>query len=125
MQGWASAHVYLGTALFLVATLHSGIQVGWNVHTLAYVLMCVVIASGLFGLYHYLHNPTLIAQNREGGTRGALFAELFELAASGQLSNAAVLAPANGVNAGTSMLMAGRLSRATTVTSNPVWTSAD
>jgi hypothetical protein len=79
VQGWTSAHVYLGTALLIVATLHSGFQIGWNLHTLAYVLMCVVIASGFFGLYSYLNHPTLISKNREGGTRAELFAELFEL----------------------------------------------
>jgi hypothetical protein len=79
VQGWTSAHVYLGSALIVVATLHSGIQVGWNVHTLAYLLMCVVIISGLFGLYTYMSYPQLIAKNREGGARSELFAELFEL----------------------------------------------
>lgn len=79
VQGWTSAHVYLGTALLIIATLHSGFQVGWNLHTLAYVLMCVVILSGLFGLYTYMSYPPLISKNREGGARAELFAELFEL----------------------------------------------
>ena len=57
VQGWTSAHVYLGTALLIIATLHAGFQVGWNLHTLAYVLMIVVIASGFFGLYSYLNIP--------------------------------------------------------------------
>ena len=67
MQGWTSAHVYLGTALLIIATLHAGFQVGWNLHTLAYILMCVVIASGFFGLYSYLNNPELISKNRASG----------------------------------------------------------
>jgi hypothetical protein len=79
VQGWTSAHVYLGTALLVIATLHCGAQFGWNVHTLAYVLMCVVIFSGFFGLFSYLNHPRLIASNREGGARAELFAELFEL----------------------------------------------
>lgn len=79
VQGWTSAHVYLGIALIIVATLHSGVQVGWNLHTLAYVLMCIVIASGVFGLYSYINHPPLISKNREGGGRSELFAELFEL----------------------------------------------
>lgn len=79
VQGWTSAHVYLGSALLLIATLHSGVQVGWNVHTLAYVLMCIVILSGLFGLYTYMNYPQAISKNREGGARSELFAELFDL----------------------------------------------
>jgi hypothetical protein len=79
VQGWTSAHVYLGSALILIATLHSGIQIGWNVHTLAYVLMLIVIFSGLFGLYTYMSYPESISKNREGGARSELFAELFEL----------------------------------------------
>jgi hypothetical protein len=79
VQGWTSAHVYLGSTLLVIATLHSGVQVGWNLHTLAYVLMWVVILSGFFGLYTYMSYPQLISKNREGGARAELFAELFEL----------------------------------------------
>jgi hypothetical protein len=79
LQGWTSAHVYLGCTLLVVATLHTGLQVGWNVHTLAYVLMCLVIGSGLFGVFSYLHNPGMLAETREGGSRAQLFAELFDL----------------------------------------------
>ena len=79
VQGWTSAHVYLGITLIVVATLHCGVQFGWNVHTLAYVLMCVVVLSGLFGLWAYLNYPQLVSRNRESGARKELFAELFEL----------------------------------------------
>lgn len=79
VQGWVSAHVYLGTALLAVATLHSAAQLDWNVHTLAYVVMCLVIVSGMFGVYFYLAYPRLLTENRAGATREALFAELFEL----------------------------------------------
>ncbi len=79
VQGWTSAHVYLGTVLLLIATLHCAGQFGWNVHTLAYALMCVVIGSGLFGMYTYLLYPRLISDVRSGKSRAALFGELFEL----------------------------------------------
>jgi hypothetical protein len=79
VQGWTSAHVYLGTALLIIATLHCGLQFGWNVHTFGYILMCIVIGSGFFGLYIYLNHPRLVSKNREGGARSELFAELFEL----------------------------------------------
>ena len=46
LQGWLSAHVYLGLAAIVIATLHSGLELGLNLHTLTYVLMLVVVLSG-------------------------------------------------------------------------------
>ena len=63
VKGWLSAHIYLGTSLIFIATLHTGFQVGWNVHTLAYALMMVVIASGFYGVYTYLRFPSLMTEN--------------------------------------------------------------
>src|SRR5690606_11533592 len=57
LQGWVSAHVYLGTALLWVATLHTAFQFGWNLHTLAYGLLVVVLVSGLVGVWLYLAVP--------------------------------------------------------------------
>jgi len=79
VPGWTSAHVYLGTALLIVATLHSAGQLGWNVHSLAYVLMFIVIVSGFYGIHTYVNYPRSIAENRSGSSRATLFAELFEL----------------------------------------------
>jgi hypothetical protein len=84
VQGWTSAHVWLGLALALVATLHCAGHFGWNVHTLAYVLMCAVILSGILGLYVYLSTPRQLAANSDGRSRSALFAELFDLDRKGR-----------------------------------------
>lgn len=79
VHGWTSAHIYLGSAVLILATLHSGFQVGWNVHTLAYVLMCLVIFSGFFGIYAYLRYPDLVTENRAGVTRAQLFKQVQDL----------------------------------------------
>jgi len=69
VQGWLSAHVYLGIALVVIVTLHAGFQFGWNVHTLSYVLTCVVVGSGVVGVWFYLRYPGLMSQNRAAQTR--------------------------------------------------------
>lgn len=64
LKAWTSAHVYLGLLLIVIATLHAGFQFGWNVHTLAYALMMLVIVSGLFGIVVYATLPRLLSENR-------------------------------------------------------------
>jgi hypothetical protein len=65
LKAWTSAHVYLGLSLIVIATLHAGFQIGWNVHTLAYALMMVVILSGLFGVFAYAILPRALSDNRD------------------------------------------------------------
>lgn len=64
LRGWLSAHVYLGAGLPVIATLHSAFHFGWNVHTLAYALLLLVIASGFYGLYTYVRLPNKLNLNR-------------------------------------------------------------
>jgi hypothetical protein len=64
LKSWTSAHVYLGLSLIVIATLHTGFDFGWNVHTLAYVLMMLVIASGVFGIAAYSALPQALSANR-------------------------------------------------------------
>lgn len=84
VQGWTSAHVMLGLALVVIATLHCAGQFGRNIHTLAYLLMCLVVASGIFGVYVYLSTPRQMAANSGGLPRAGLFAELYELDQKGR-----------------------------------------
>src|SRR5687768_1146239 len=69
LKAWTSAHVYLGLALIVVATLHTGFQFGWNVHTLAYALMMLVILSGVYGISVYALLPHKLSSNRREMTQ--------------------------------------------------------
>jgi hypothetical protein len=84
VQGWTSAHIYLGLSVLIVATLHCAGQFHWNVHTVAYLLMTAVVLSGVVGILGYLNYPRQLSVNREGGSRAQLFAELFELDRQGR-----------------------------------------
>ena len=64
LKGWTSAHVYLGLSLIVIGTLHTGFQLGWNVHTLAWVLMMIVSLSGLWGISVYARLPERLSANR-------------------------------------------------------------
>ncbi len=79
VEGWTSAHVFLGTSLLLIATLHAAFQVGWNIHTLAYVLMIAVILSGFYGLFTYLHYPQVMSKNNNGGSQESWLQELAQI----------------------------------------------
>lgn len=88
LEEWASAHVYLGLALIIVSTFHSGFQFGVNVHTLLYFLMLIVVLSGVAGLYFYMRFPKLLAENRRGLTTDMMLGQIAEL--DSELSNYAL-----------------------------------
>ncbi len=79
VRGWLSAHVYLGTALVVVVTLHAGFQLGWNIHSLAYLLTLLVVASGVLGVVLYLRYPGQINQLRAAQTLEQMQADLVEI----------------------------------------------
>jgi hypothetical protein len=98
LKAWVSAHVYLGLSLTVLATLHTGFQFGWNVHTLAYVLMMAVIASGALGVWAYATLPQRLHGNRGTTTRqqmletiASLDAQLHETAQPLDRAGAAVV----------------------------------
>jgi hypothetical protein len=89
VQGWTSAHIYLGMAVVVIATLHCAAQFHGNIHTYAYLLMCGVVVSGIVGLLFYANVPRQQSANRSGIPRSELFGELFELDAQARdLANA-------------------------------------
>ncbi|MGP1282117.1 MAG: hypothetical protein ACTS1X_03995 [Parasphingopyxis sp.] len=72
LKGWTSAHVYLGLSLIVIGTLHTGFQLGWNVHTLAWVLMMIVIVTGIFGISVYGILPRQLSSNRDETTEAQM-----------------------------------------------------
>ena len=79
LKAWVSAHVYLGLSLLVVATLHTGFSFHWNVHTLAYGLMLLVIASGIFGVIVYATLPARLSENRREMTQRQMLEALKSL----------------------------------------------
>ena len=79
VHGWLSAHIYLGLGLITVVTLHTGFQFGWNLHTFTYVLMMLVIASGMVGVYCYLHFPRVMTEDAGESTADSLIRQIQEI----------------------------------------------
>ena len=79
LKGWTSAHIYLGLSLVVLATLHTGFQFGWNIHTLAYALMMLVIVSGLFGIFFYATIPEKMSDNRAEKSNAQMLEEIAAL----------------------------------------------
>jgi hypothetical protein len=66
VRGWTSAHVYLGLLTLLIIPMHAGFHFGWDVHTLAFALLVLVVLSGLVGVGLYLIVPPKLTRY-EGG----------------------------------------------------------
>jgi hypothetical protein len=79
LKAWTSAHVYLGLSLVVVATLHSGFQFGWNVHSLAFALMILVVLSGIYGIAVYATLPPALGASRSEMTRPQMIDALRKL----------------------------------------------
>jgi hypothetical protein len=79
LKAWTSAHVYLGLSLVVVATLHTGFQFGWNVHTLAFALMMLVVLSGIYGIAVYATLPKALGASRSEMTRPQMIDAVMKL----------------------------------------------
>ncbi len=79
LQGWTSAHVYLGLLILLIVPMHTGFQFGWNVHALAYVLLVVAMLSGVVGLFIYLTVPAILTTHESGMLPDMLEAEINQI----------------------------------------------
>jgi len=66
VQGWTSAHVYLGLLTLLIIPMHAGFRFGWDIHTFAYALLVLVVLSGVVGLLIYLTVPQKLTAYESG-----------------------------------------------------------
>jgi len=62
LRAWLSFHVYIGTVTLILVPLHAGFKFGFNIHTLAYVLLAIVVVSGIIGAALYLLLPRRFKQ---------------------------------------------------------------
>ena len=79
LKVWLSAHIYFGLALVVIATLHSGFQIGWNIHSAAYILVLLTVVSGVFGVFVYARYPKLMTKNRAGLSLDEMMGKISEL----------------------------------------------
>ena len=63
VQGWLSFHVYIGTLTLLIIPLHAGFEFHLDLHTLAFVLLAIVIVSGIIGAFLYRALPSQVRQS--------------------------------------------------------------
>jgi len=81
LQGWVSAHVYLGLLTLLLIPMHAGFRFGWDVHTLAFVLLAVVVLSGVLGLFLYRNIPGRLTRYEAGQQADKIDPEMARLLA--------------------------------------------
>lgn len=62
---WLWAHVYLGVLALFIVALHAEFRFGWNYNTLAFVLLALVIITGIAGRYIYSYLPGKILREQE------------------------------------------------------------
>ncbi len=66
VQGWTSAHVYLGLVTLLIIPMHAGFKFRLDIHTLAFVLLAIVALSGIVGVALYLAIPGRLTTHEAG-----------------------------------------------------------
>ena len=71
LRAWLSFHVYIGILTLLLVPLHAGFKFGFDIHTLAYVLLAIVVVSGIVGAVLYLLLPGRFNQFGEELTYGS------------------------------------------------------
>jgi hypothetical protein len=79
LQGWVSAHVYLGLLTLLIIPMHAGFRFGADIHTFAFVLLAVVVLSGILGVILYMSIPARLTTHESDLQSDAIDKEIGRL----------------------------------------------
>jgi hypothetical protein len=77
VKGWLSAHVWIGLLLLIAVPLHSGFEMGLNIHGLTYFLMVVIVVSGIWGAVNYKTLAPQIESHRGAGNFKSLIEQIY------------------------------------------------
>lgn len=77
VKGCLAVHIWVGVWVVWWALLHCAFRFHFNFHTLVFMIMVVVVASGVWGLFLYRRLPLETASNRGGRSQRALAGELY------------------------------------------------
>lgn len=72
LKGCLAVHVWLGIFVSIWVALHAGFNLHFNVHSLAYILLLLVVITGIWGVFLYRRLPADITSNRGGASLKAL-----------------------------------------------------
>jgi len=79
LQGWVSAHVYLGLLSLLIIPMHAGFRFGADIHTFAFILLALVVLSGILGVILYISIPSRLTGHESGMQSDAIDKEISRL----------------------------------------------
>ena len=79
LQGWLSGHVYLGVGLIGIILFHNGFQFAWNFHNLAFLIVALVVLTGIIGVVTYSSVPGQMTRNRRGERIDFLYEQVADL----------------------------------------------
>jgi len=79
LQGWVSAHVYLGLFTILIIPMHAGFRFGVDIHTFAFILLIIVVLSGIIGVILYMSVPSRLTEHESSLQSDAIDKEIGRL----------------------------------------------
>jgi hypothetical protein len=82
LQGWLHSHIYLGLLALAAIVFHSGFRLHDKVAATAFVLLSIVVLSGIVGAFLYTIGPPMLTDVESNLTPKEMSDQLNELAES-------------------------------------------